>query len=116
VDGECQIIVAADGTQAANDKQQAVPMGRAALANLEAAGIERPKAADGTAVPIPNTADTGYFSAEAVRDLEQIGLDPYIAVERPKHHEAALESEPTAEAGVKETMRQKLGTATGKVL
>jgi transposase len=119
VDGEHQIIVAAEVTRAANDKQQAVPMGTAALANLEAAGIERPKAADGTVVPIPNTADTGYFSAEAIRGLEQIGLAPYIAVERQKHHEAALESEPTAEAaetGVKETMRQKLASATGKVL
>jgi transposase len=118
-DGEDQIIVAAEVTPAANDKQQTLPMGRAALANLEAAGIERPKAADGTAVPIPNTADTGYFSGEAIRGLEQIGLDPYIAVERQKHHEAASEPEPTAaaaEAGVKETMRQKLASATGKVL
>ena len=118
VDGEYQIIVAAEVTPAANDKQQAVPMGRAALANLEAAGIERPRAADGTAVPIPNTADTGYFSAEAIRGLEQIGLDPYLAVERQKHHEAAAESEPTAAeaADGKEAMRQKLATATGKVL
>src|SRR5947209_14825123 len=38
VDGESQIIVAAEVTPASNDKQQAVPMGRAALANLEAAG------------------------------------------------------------------------------
>src|SRR5262249_13106269 len=52
VDGEYQIIVAAEATAAANDKRQAVPMGRAALENLEAAGIERPKAADGAAVPI----------------------------------------------------------------
>jgi transposase len=119
VDGAEQIIVAAEVTPAAHDKQQALPMGPAALANLEAAGIERPKAADGMAVPIPNTADTGYFSAEAIRGLEQIGLDPYLAVERQKHHEAALESEPTAaaaEAGVKEMMRQKLASATGKVL
>ena len=117
VDGEYQIIVAAQVTRAANDKQQALPMGRAALENLGAAGIQRPKAADGTAVPIPSTADTGYFSAEAIRGLEQIGLDPYIAVERQTHHEVA--SEPTAvaaEAGVKEQMRQKLATATGKVL
>src|SRR3954454_24327992 len=108
VDGEHQIIVAAEVTAAANDKQQAVPMGRAALENLEAAGIERPKGADGTAVPIPNTADTGYFSAAAIRGLEAMGLDPYIAVERQKHHDEASESEPTAaaaEVGVKEAMR-----------
>lgn len=117
VDGEFQIIVAAEVTRAANDKQQALPMGRAALENLELAGIERPKRADGTAIPIPNTADAGYFSAGAIPGLEQMGLDPYMAVERQKHHQAA--SEPTSAAGetsVKEAMRKKLTTATGKVL
>jgi transposase len=119
VDGAEQIIVAAEVTRAANDKQQAVPMARAALDNLEAAGIKRPAAADGTVVPIPNTADTGYFSAQAIADLEQVGLDPYIAVERQKHHEASVVSEPTAataEASAKEKMRQKLGSATGRAL
>jgi transposase len=120
VDGADQIIVAAEVTRAANDKQQAVPMGRAALENLEAAGIQRPKGADGTAVPIANTADTGYFSAAAIRGLEEMGLDPYIAVERQKHHEAASGPGPTAagatEADVKEAMRRKLATASGKVL
>ena len=48
VDGEDQIIVAAEVTNAANDKEQAVPMAQAALNNLDAAGIERPKGADGT--------------------------------------------------------------------
>jgi transposase len=119
VDGEDQIIVAAEVTCAANDKQQAVPMARAAVTNLEAAGIERPKAADGAVVPIPNTADTGYFSEEAVAGLEGLGLDPYLAVERQKHHETAVESDPTAaaaEASVREKMRQKLAATTGKVL
>ena len=98
VDGENQIIVAAEVTHEANDKQQAVPMAQAALANLEAAGIERPKGADGTATPIPNTADTGYFSEQAVEGLEQIGMDPYMAIGRQKHHAAAVASEPTAPA------------------
>ena len=48
VDSEDQIIVAAETTNAANDKEQAVPMAQAALNNLDAAGIERPKGADGT--------------------------------------------------------------------
>ena len=96
VDGADQIIVAAEVTREANDKQQAVPMARAALENLKAAGIERPKGADGTPAPIPNTADTGYFSEEAVEGLEQIGMEPYVAVERQKHHEAAVEPEATA--------------------
>jgi transposase len=119
VDGEDQIIVAAEVTQAANDKQQAMPMAQAALDNLEAAGIPRPTAADGTPTPIPNTADTGYFSEDAVAGLEAIGMDPYVAVERQKHHEAAVASEPTApaaEASVKEKMQHKLGSAVGKAL
>src|SRR4051794_22609507 len=119
VDGANQIIVAAEVTQAANDKQQAVPMAQAALDNLEAAGIPRPTAADGTPTPIPNTADTGYFSEDAVAGLEAIGMDPYVAVERQKHHEAAVASEPTApaaEASVKEKMQHKLGSAVGKAL
>src|SRR5207248_5146793 len=69
VDGANQIIVAAEVTRAANDKEQGVPMAQAALNNLDAAGIKRPTAADGTPTPIPNTADTGYFSAPAVEGL-----------------------------------------------
>ncbi len=90
VDGANQIIVAAEVTNQANDKQQAVPMAQAALDNLDAAGIERPKAADGTPVPIPNTADTGYFSEKAVEELEKMGMDPHIAIGRQKHHEPPL--------------------------
>jgi hypothetical protein len=119
VDGEDQIIVAAEVTPAANDKQQAVPMAQAALDNLNTAGIERPQAADGTAAPIPNTADSGYFSEEAVEGLGRLGMDPYLAVERPKHHEEPVASEPAApssEASVKEQMRHKLRPAAGKAL
>jgi transposase len=118
-DGAGQIIVAAEVTIAANDKQQAVPMARAALDNLGAAGIDRPRAADGTPAATPNTADTGYFSEGAIEGLEGLGMDPYLAVGRQKHHEEPVPSEtatPSAEAGVKGKMREKLRTATGKVL
>ena len=121
-----QIIVAAETTNEANDKQQAVPMAQAALDNLNAAGIEQPKAADGTPTPIPNTADTGYFSKEAVEELEKMGIDPHIATGRQKHHEAPVPPEaaapsaeaaaPSAEASAKEKMQRKLRTATGKAL
>ena len=121
-----QIIVAAETTNEANDKQQAVPMAQAALDNLNAAGIEQPKAADGTPTPIPNTADTGYFSKEAVEELEKMGIDPHIATGRQKHHEApvppaaaapsAEAAAPSAEASAKEKMQRKLRTATGKAL
>jgi transposase len=132
VDAENQIIVAAAVTNQANDKQQAVPMAQAALQNVEAAEIERPTAADGTPVPLPNTADTGYFSAEAVQQLEAMGVDPYIATGRQKHHEQpAATQTPPAEAGpetpavaetpapeksAKEKMQRKLRSAAGKVL
>jgi transposase len=119
VDSAKQIIVAAETTRAANDKQQAVPMAQAALDNLEAAGIERPKEADGTSTRIPNTADTGYFSETAVEGLERIGMDPYVAVERQKHHEASVAAEatsPSPGASVKAKMQAKLRTATGKAL
>jgi transposase len=119
VDGADQIIVAAEVTSAANDKQQAVPMACAALDNLSAAGIERPTAADGTPTPIPNTADTGYFSKEAVEGLEKLGMDPHLATGRQKHHDEADESEaatPSAEPSVKEKMQEKLRGATGKAL
>jgi transposase len=119
VDGAAQIIVAAEVTNEANDKRQAVPMAQAALANVAAAAIERPQAADGTPAPIPNTADTGYFSEEAVQELETLGMDPHIATGRQKHNQAA---EPVAAgacpaaASAKERMAAKLRTAAGKAL
>ena len=119
VDSANQIIVAAEVTRAANDKQQAVPLARAALDNLSAAGIEQPKAADGTPVPLPNTADTGYFSEKAVQDLEKMGVDPHIAVGRQKHHEGTVSpgaGASSAKASTKEKMEQKLRSAAGKLL
>ena len=118
VDAEDQIIVAAEVTNQANDKLQGVPMAQAALDNVKAAQIDRPTLADGTPVPIPNTADAGYFSEEAVEALAKMGIDPHIATGRQKHHAAALpvaegESTPTS---AKEKMQHKLRTATGKLL
>ena len=46
-------------------------------------------------------------------------MDPYVAVERQKHHDAAVAPEATApapEASVKEKMQHKLRTAAGKAL
>ena len=119
VDAEDQIIVAAEVTNQANDKQQGVPMAQAALDNVKAAQIDRPPLADGTPVPIPNTADSGYFSEQAVEDLEKMGINPHIATGRQKHHAAALpgaEGEGAPAASAKEKMQHKLRTATGKRL
>jgi transposase len=119
VDSEEQIIVAAEATNEANDKQQAVPMAQAALNNLSAAGIERPMGADGKPASIPNTADSGYFSEKAVEETEQIGMDPHFAIGRQKHHEAPVPSPATAlsvEADVKEKMQHKLRSTSGRAL
>ena len=121
VDAENQIIVAAEVTTQANDKQQGVPMAQAALDNIEAAKIERAMDAEGKPVPIVNTADTGYFSEEAVADLEKMGIDPHFATGRQKHHEPATPvvpstGEPTPAKSAKEKMQDKLQTATGKLL
>lgn len=119
VDRENQIIVAAEVTDQANDKQQATPMARAALDNLKASGIERPVAAGGTPVPLPNTADSGYFSEKAVEELEKLGMDPHLATGRQKHHETAdtaAAGEAASGATAKEKMQAKLRTARGKLL
>lgn len=119
VDGKHQIIVGAEVTRQANDKQQAVPMAKAALENLAAAGIERPLGADGKPTPIPNTSDAGYFSEEAVEELEKLGMDPHIATGRQKHHAApvpVVAGEPGAKLSIKEKMQQKLRSVAGKLL
>ena len=97
VDNAEQIIVAAETTNEANDKQQACRW-PAALDNLNAAGIENRKRRTGRQ-PIPNTADTGYFSKEAVEELEN-GHGPAHRHRRQKHHEAPVRrgGEPSAEA------------------
>ena len=118
VDGAEQIIVSAEVTNQANDNQQAAPLARAALANLAAAGIERPTQADGMPQPIPNTADTGYFSEQAVEELQKMGIDPHLATGRQKHNEwpqPTAAGEPAPTATVKEKMQHKLRTVAGKL-
>jgi hypothetical protein len=119
VDSEHQIIVAAEVTAAANDKQQAVPLAQAAVANLSAAGIERPQDHEGQPLPIPNTADAGYYSEENVRGVAAAGLDPYFAVGRQKHNTPATDgaaADADADEDPKAVMAKKLRTPTGRAL
>ena len=116
VDGAHQLIVAAEVTCAANDKQQALPLAQAALANLTAAGVERPVDSEQRPLPIPNTADNGYFSEAAVDALEKLGFDPHIATGRQKHHATESPSAETPNTSVKERMAHKLRTELGKQL
>ncbi len=117
VDGAYQIIVAADVTAASNDKQQGVPMGEATQANLETAGIERPKGVDGREQQISATLDNGYFSEDAVEKLETLGFDPHISVGRQKHNQAVspdVHGPTPVDANAKEKMAHKLKTKAGK--
>jgi transposase len=116
VDDACQIIVACDVVIASNDKQQAVPMAAQALANLAAAGIARPRDTAGQVQKIVSLEDTGYFSGTAVAGLEALGLDPYIATQRQKHHAAAVPLPLRAKATAQEAMRAKLQTARGRAV
>jgi transposase len=116
VDDVCQIIVACDVTAASNDKEQAVPLAQAALANLERAGIARPTDPAGRPVPIANLTDSGYYSAEAARQLAELGLEPYMATARQRHHPLPGAAGTAAPATAQEAMAAKLRTAVGRAL
>jgi transposase len=115
VDGACQIILACDVTDATHDKQQAEPLAQATLATLAQAGIEPPQDESGAVQLIPATLDNGYYSEGAVQALEDLGLDPYIAPGRQKHHEAEAE-ESAAPTTAKERMAAKVRTPAGKAV
>jgi transposase len=115
VDEGHQIIVACDVTAEANDKQQAVPMAQLLVAHVEQAGIERPKDAAGDVRKIPGTYDRGYYSEAAVDAVEQLGIDPYMATGRQRHHAPEVEvSDPPASA--KERMAAKVRSAEGRAV
>ena len=105
VDGECQVIVAAQVTQAANDKEQLEPMVAAIAANTG----ESPGAL---------TADAGYFSEENVRALEKADIEGFVAVERMKHGELPplVRGRPCKDMSVKDRMRRKLMTKRGRTV
>jgi transposase len=117
VDGACQIIVSCDVVDAANDKQQAVPLAQAARANLEQAGIALPTDAAGQPQKIATTLDNGYYSDRAVQELEALGFDPYVATGRQGHHEPDAAAGPLpAAVTAKEKMAAKLRTPAGKAI
>ena len=113
VDGACQIILACDVTDAANDKQQAVPVAHATLTTLAQAGLEPPQDEAGKAQAIPATLDNGYYSEAAAQALEDLGFDPYMATGRQKHHAPEAEAS-DAPATAKERMAAKVRTPAGK--
>jgi len=72
VDCDSQVIVCADVTQQANDKQQLVPMLEQIEENLGE-------------IPDRVIADVGYFSEEAVGSVAKGFTEPFIPCERVKH-------------------------------
>jgi transposase len=108
VANEHQIILAADVTDQANDKLQAVPMVDQARESVEAAGV---KQAIGAAL-----MDSGYYSETNTAELETRGIDPYVATERLKHHEkvaSAPRGRIPKDLPAKPRMARKLRTKKG---
>jgi transposase len=115
VDGAYQIIVACEVTAETNDKQQAAPLAQLTVARLAQAGIAMPKDAAGVVQKIPGTYDSGYYSEAAIKAVEQLGFDPYMATGRQRHHvrEAAVTEAPTT---AKERMAAKVRSPVGRAL
>jgi hypothetical protein len=109
VANEAQVILAADVTDQANDKRQALPMMDQARANLDAAGVKRAIGA--------GLMDSGYYSEANTAALEQRGIDPYVATERLKHHEEippVPRGRIPADLTAKQRMARKLRTKKGR--
>lgn len=108
VDGEAQVIVAAEVTQQSNDQQQLVPL------------LEQVKQNVG-AQPQAVSADAGYWSAQQVGDARVQGIDLHVATGKQKHGEASQAADEdatgaSADASLLEQMKQKLKTEAGREL
>ena len=103
VDGQAQVIVAAELVQSANDARQLVPMANAIVENVG-------KLAETT------SADAGYFSSEAVEHPSLQGTNLLVPPGRQKHgaEPSPGSSDPTASAA--ERMRYKLASVEGRAL
>jgi transposase len=113
VDGEAQVIVAAEVTQETNDRHQLALMLEQAEQNAGA----KPEAA---------SADHGYWDPKQVQDPRVEGIDLYVATGKHKHGQSP-EPAPAAppptphpataeEASLLEQMKQKLKTEVGRNL
>lgn len=104
VDARAQIIVAADVTDEANDKQQAQPMLTQVLAQTGQ-------------VPRTVSMDAGYFSEANVAAITALGCRPLIPPDRQLHGQAipaAPRGRPPAGLSVADRMRRTLRTTCGR--
>ena len=104
VDQEYQVIVAARATNRSSDKQQAVTMMEETIANVGAA-------------PREASSDAGYYSAQAVAELEAMGVDPFIAPGKTRHGRSvppAPRGRIPSHLSARDRMRRKLQTKRGR--
>lgn len=104
VDARAQIIVAADVTDEANDKQQAQPMGTQVLVQTGQ-------------VPRTVSRDAGYFSEANVTALTALGGLPLIPPDHQRHSQArpaTPRGRPPAGLSVADRMRRTLRTTRGR--
>lgn len=106
VDGESQIIVAADVTQETNDKKQAAPMLEQVIENTGAA-------------PKNVLMDSGYFSEENMGKLDKPGMKVFMPPDRKEHGKktpAAPRGRIPGTLSVADRMRRKLQTKIGRAI
>ena len=106
VDATAQIIIAADVTQAPNDKQQAQPLLQQAITNTDQ-------------VPKIASLDAGYFSEDNVHALTAWGCTPLIPPDRQQHERprpAAPRGRIPTGLSVADRMRRTLRTKRGRRL
>ena len=101
VDGQAQIIVACEVTQAAPDVEQFVPLLEQIARNV------------GQPVAIV-TADAGYFSEANLTAPQVTAIDCYIPPDRQKHRGPPPPGR--SRSAVSEQMRAKLQTAAGRAI
>jgi transposase len=106
VEAETQLVVAQAVTQAANDKQQLIPM------------IDQVKQQSGQK-PEEVLADSGYASEENLRQAQGADVDVYVAVARDKHHSppSRCPRGPLPKGATRmDRMRRKLRTKIGRAI
>ena len=102
VDSEHQVIVAARATNQPSDKGQVVSMIEETILNV------------GTA-PREVSADAGYYSAKAVDELYDLGVDPFVAPEKTRHGWVPpLRGHIPRGLSARDRMRRKLRTKRGR--
>ncbi len=104
VDDQQQIIVAAEVTQACNDKEQLGPMVEQIKQNVEA-------------TPEAITADAGYFSEKALSSEVLNGIDVLVPPDAQRPRGPEQELAPNAPRGPQaEAMRERLKQTAGRTM